>query len=473
MVTAVSNARSMFIGDKAFYRRVAIVLIPIIIQNTVTNVVSLLDNVMVGRIGTIEMSSVAIVNQLLFIFMLCIFGGLAGPGIFTVQFYGARNDEGIRCCFRMKLYLGAVMLAVAYAVFLAIPDKLIAVYIAENTSPADAAATMEHALRYFRIMLVGLLPFTASQVYGSTLREVGETKLPMVASVSSIFVNLVFNYILIFGNDGLKFLPFGPMGVAGAAIATVIARFVELFIIFIAFGKSAQRFPFIKGLYDSFKIPKRLSKDIMKKDMPLLINEFLWSLGQATLLQCFSVRGLDVVAATNISTTAMNLFNVLFLSMGNAVAIMVGQSLGANKTEEAKKTAWRLILLSVGSCVVMGMLLAVSAPFIPHVYNTTEEIRYMATQFLWIVAGMMPFHAFTHACYFTLRSGGKVFLTMLFDSGFTWIVSCPAAFAIVHFTDLAIVPIYLCVQLLDIIKVVMGFFMVNSDVWLNNMVDEK
>jgi len=463
----------MLIGDRAFYSRVAVVLIPIIIQNTVTNVVNLLDNVMVGRVGTIQMSSVAIVNQLLFVFMLCIFGGLAGAGIFAVQFYGAGNDEGVRYCFRMKLYLGAIMLAVAYAIFFAVPEKLIAVYIADNTAPADAAATMGYALTYFKIMLVGLFPFTVSQVYGSTLREVGETRLPMIASVASIFVNLIFNYILIFGNEGLKFLPFAPMGVAGAAIATVMARFVELFIILISFKKNAHKFTFIEGIYGNFRVPMGLCVDIMKKDAPLLINEFLWSLGQAMLLQCYSIRGLDVVAATNISTTAMNLFNVIFLSMGNAVAIMVGQCLGANKPTEAKNTAWRLILLSVGSCVLMGILLAVCAPFIPRIYNTTDEIRYMATQFLWMVAVMMPCHAFSHACYFTLRSGGKTFLTMLFDSGFTWVISYPAAFAIVHFTKLAIVPIYVCVQLLDIIKAVMGLFMVKSGIWINNMVDEK
>ena len=190
-------------------------------------------------------------------------------------------------------------------------------------------------------------------------------------------------------------------------------------------------------------------------------------------MQCYSVRGLDVVAATNIATTAMNLFNVVFLSMGSALAIMVGQCLGANKPSEAKTTAWRLTFLSAGSCVVMGIFLAVSAPFIPNIYNTTDEIRHMATQFLWVVSLMMPCHAFTHGCYFTLRSGGKTMLTMLFDSGFTWLVSYPAAFILIYFTDLPIVPVYLCVQVLDVLKSLLGFFMVKSGIWINNMVSEE
>lgn len=445
------------------------ILVPVIIQNTVTNAVSLLDNVMVGRVGTLEMSAVAIVNQLLFVFNLCIFGGLAGAGIFVVQFYGAQNDEGMRSCFRVKLLLGGAMLLAAYGIFLTVPKELIATYLAADTPPAEAEATMGFAMNYFRIMLIGLLPYTVSQVYGTTLREVGETKLPMLASVTSIFVNIFFNYILIFGNEGLSVLPFGPMGVSGAAIATVLSRFTECSMILLFFSKSKRRFSFIDGLYGDFRIPARLGRNIMKKDAPLLINEFLWSLGQAVLMQTYSVRGLEVVAATNISSTAANLFNVVFASMGSALSIMVGQCLGAGKQEEAKVTMRRLTLLSVGSCFVMGALLAMSAPYIPRIYNTTDGIRSTATQFLWIVAMMMPFQAFAHSCYYTLRSGGKTFITMLFDSGFTWAVSYPTAFALAHFTSLPIVRIYLFVQLLEIIKCIIGFFMVRSGIWVNNI----
>ena len=250
------SLRSTLIGDRAFYRRVVAVLLPIIIQNTITNVVSLLDNVMVGRVGTLPMSAVAIVNQLLFVFNLCMFGGLAGAGIFAAQFAGARNDEGVRDCFRMKLWLGAAMLVLALAVFIGLPERLIGMYLAEDTNPLDAAETTAHALRYLRIMLVGLVPFTVSQVYGSTLRELGETKVPMLASVAAIFVNLSLNYVLIFGSDGLPFLPFGPMGVAGAAIATVASRFVETVVIVAYVHAKRARFGFIRGAFRSLAVPK-------------------------------------------------------------------------------------------------------------------------------------------------------------------------------------------------------------------------
>ncbi|MBQ4561740.1 MAG: MATE family efflux transporter [Clostridia bacterium] len=456
-------------GDRKFYSHVIKILIPIIIQNTVTNVVSLLDNVMVGRVGTLEMSAVAIVNQLLFIFYICIFGGISGAGIFSAQFAGAEDHEGVKNCFRFKTYIAFTMFSVALAVFIIFPEQLISMYLAEETSPADAAATMNFARDYLFVMLFGILPFALSQVYGSTLRETGETKLPMIASVAAILVNLVFNYILIFGNKGLPFLPFEPMGVVGAAIATVISRFIELLIIILAVHRKNNKYEFTRKLWASFKIPRGLTLNIFKKGTPLLANEFLWSLGVAMLLQCYSVRGLDVVAATNITQTVANLFNVVFLSIGNAVAIMVGQQLGAGKTEEAKLSVWRLLSLTVISCIVMGGLMILTAPFIPRIYNTTETVRHTATELLDVVAVAMPFMGFSHTCYFTLRSGGKTFITLIFDCAFMWFGSFATAFILAHYTSLPIIPLYAIVQSLEIIKCIIGFVLIKKGVWVNNL----
>lgn len=461
-----SVLRQNLIGDKAFYSQVFAIVIPIIIQNTITNVVSLLDNVMVGRVGTLQMSAVAIDNQLLFVFNLCIFGGMAGAGIFATQFAGANDHTGVRNCFRVKMMIGFFMLAAALALFIALPDKLISLYLAEDTNPADASATLQYGLDYLQVMLVGLIPFTVSQGYASTLREVGETRLPMISSVVAIVINLVFNYLLIFGKFG-----FPKLGVVGAAIATVLSRFVEAFIIVAFTHKNSARFPFIKSCYSSIKVPKDLMRDIMRRGMPLLVNEFLWSAGMATLSQCYSVRGLEVVAAANISSTVANLFNVVFLSMGNAVAIMVGQNLGANEVEKAKQTAWRIIAFTVATSVVMGGIMAVCAPLIPQIYNTEDSVRDMAKQFLFIVAFMMPILSFTHDCYFTIRSGGRTVITFIFDSCFTWGIVVPFAYVLANFTSLPIVPLFFAVQSLEIIKGIVGFILVKKGIWVRNIID--
>ena len=468
----MTTLKNNLIGDKNFYLKVVAVLLPIVIQNAVTNIVSLVDNVMVGAVGTLQMSAVAIVNQLLFIFYLCIFGGLAGAGIFAAQYAGAGDTEGIRHCFRMKLYISLLMTLLALGVFLFFEDPLISMYFAADTDPAEAGLTLGFAKDYLLVMLFGLLPFALSQTYGSTLREMGETKIPMIASVSAIGVNLIFNYILIFGNQGLPFLPFGPMGVVGAAAATVLSRFIEAAIIMIYVHRHKDKFPFIAGAYRSFRVPLPLLVQIGKKGSPLLINEFFWSLGMAMLNQCYSARGLGVVAATNIATTANNLFNVVFLSMGNAIAIMAGQQLGAGKYEKAKITVNRLLTLSVATCLVMGGLLAILAPFVPMMYKTTAEVRDTATSLLYVTAILMPVYAFCHGCYFTMRSGGKTLITLAFDCGFTWLLSFPVALILSRFTAMPMLQMYVCVQSIEVLKAILGFILVQKGVWINNIVSK-
>ena len=457
--------RERMFGDRDFYAQMVAVVVPIIIQNTVSNVVSLLDNVMVGRVGTLQMSAVAIVNQLLFVFNLCIFGGLAGAGIFATQYAGAHDDKGVRDCFRVKWMIALSMLACALVVLIAFPKRLIGMYLAQETAQADAAATLGFGMDYLTVMLWGLLPFGVSQVYASILREVGETRLPMFASVAAILVNLVFNYFLIFGKCG-----FPELGVTGAAIATVLSRYVETAIIMVYTHMKSHHFGFIRGAYRSLRVPKPLMISILRRGTPLLVNEFLWSSGMAVLLQCYSVRGLDVVAACNIATTVSNLFKVVFLSMGNAVAIMVGQALGANDIERAKNCTWRLMTLSVGSNLIMATLLALFAPAIPNIYNTEPHVRQIATQLIYVVAVMMPAYSFSHCCYFTLRSGGKTIITFLFDSVFTWCVNVPAAWLLAYKTGLGIVPLYFGVQALEMVKVVVGFVLVKKGVWIHNIV---
>ncbi len=468
MTRRITRIKNTLFGNKAFYLTVITLVVPMIIQNTITNFVSLLDNIMVGQVGTLEMSAVGIINQLLLVFNLCIFGGVSGAGIFSAQFAGAKNTDGVRQCFRVKIITSIALTFIAIGIFLILPDILINLYIAEDSTPADAAATLSFAADYLKLMLIGLLPFALSQSYASTLRELGETKLPMIASAISITTNLILNYILIFGHFG-----FDAMGVKGAAIATVIARFVEFFIIMLITHLKQNRFEFIKGAYRSLYVSKGLIKDILRRGSPLIINETMWSAGMAMLMQCYSVRGLTVVAALNISSTVSNLFNVIFYSMGGAISIMVGQYLGALKNRYALHTSYKLITFSVLTSVVMGSLMAGLSSVIPLVYNTEPNVRSLASQLLIVVGVFMPVYSFAHGCYFTLRSGGRTVLTTLFDSGYTWLICVPAAYCLAHFTSLPILTLYILVQCIDIIKCALGFLFVRKGIWIRNIVNDK
>ena len=457
-----------FIGDRAFYRTVLALVVPIIIQNTVSNFVNLLDNVMVGQVGTEQMSGVAIVNQLMFVFNLTIFGGLAGPGIFGAQFYGAGDIEGLRNTFRYKLWTAAIILVAAIGVFLATGETLISMYLTGEGNAAEASVMLEYGRDYLRIMLWGLPAFALSQVYSSTLRETGETMLPMKASITAVFVNLCLNYILIFGKFG-----FPALGVAGAAIATVIARYVEMVIIVGYTHRHKALFLFINGIYSSMKVPRKLVLKISKKGMPLVANELLWSLSVTALMQIFSTRGLNIVAGLNISSTIANLFNVVFISMGSAVAVMVGQALGAGEMKLAKAYVWKLIFFSVCTCIVFGGTLVAVSPVIPRIYNTTEEVRNLASHFMRTSAMYMAFFATAHCCYFAMRSGGKTILTFIFDSLYAWVIFIPFAYVLTHFTKLDIYTLYILCYIPDAFKGVIGVLIVRTGYWAQNIVDEK
>ena len=454
-----------YIGDKAFYRRVFGVAVPIIIQNGITNFVSMLDNIMVGQVGTISMSGVSIVNQLIFVFNLCIFGASSGAGIFTAQFHGSNDQEGVRHTFRFKFLICAVISLVGSVLFLAMDAPLIRLYLTGDGDPATAAAILSEGRKYLYVMVWGFAPFALTQAYASTLKETGNTLVPMVAGITATLVNLVGNYVLIFGHFGAP-----AMGVEGAALATVISRFVEFAIVAVWTHAHKQNNPYIVGAYRSFRLPGQLLRSIVVKGMPLLINEFLWASGMAILNQCYSTCGLDVVPAQNISSTLFQLSSVVFLSMGNAVGIIMGQMLGAgNRTEVIRDTNRKLLTISVLSGAVFGALMASISGLFPLMYNTTDGVRHLATVLICINALMMPFNSYTNATYFTLRSGGQTLVTFLFDSCFVCVVCVPVAFCLSRFTDLGIIPLFFICQSTDFLKCALGAYMLKQGKWIQNL----
>lgn len=451
------------IGTKDFYRHLLMIAIPIMIQNGITNFVGMLDNIMVGQVGTNQMSGVAIVNQLLFVYNLCIFGGISGAGIFAAQFYGKGDHKGVRECFRFKLIIVAVLTLLGILTFVVAGPSLIQLYLHEDGSGTSSAQTLLYAKQYMTVMLFDMLPFAISQAYAGTLRETDETVLPMKAGIAAVLVNLVFNYILIYGKFGAP-----ALGVVGAAIATVMSRFVEMGIIVIWTHTHKEKNRFIEDAYKHFEIPAELMKRMTIKGLPLLANETLWAAGQAVMMQNYSIRGLTVIAAMNISSTISNVFNIVFIAMGSAIAILIGQELGAEKTG-VMEDAYKMTFFAVICCMISGALMLCVAPFFPDIYNTDHEVRSLATSFIMISACCMPMYAFENATYFTLRSGGKTFITFLFDSCFVWVFSIPLAFVLVHYTDMPITFLFLCCQMIELMKCLIGYVLVRKGIWINNI----
>ena len=453
------------IGTKAFYKMILGITIPIIIQNGITNFVSLLDNVMVGRLGTEQLSGVGISNQLIFVFTLCLFGGLSGAGIFTAQFFGKGDSEGLRYSVRFKLYTALIILAVGGAILIPFGEDLITLFLNDEDTTGNVALTLHFGREYLKIALIALVPMAITQVYANTLRETGQTLPPMVASIVAVGTNALFNWLLIFGIG-----PFPALGVVGAAWGTVIARVVELSIVVIWSHTHAKKATFVTGLYRSLRIPPRLVGQIFVKTLPLMVNELLWSSGMTVLNQCYSTRGLVAVAAVNIAVTIANVFNIVYMSMGSAVAIVVGNQLGAGQIEEAKDTDRKIIAFSCVLCTGIGAVMAALAPLFTSVYNVTDEVKTLAAVMIVVHAAMMPFSSFAHNCYFTLRSGGQAFITFLFDSAFVWVISVPVGLILSRLTELPIIPLFIICAALELFKCIIGFFMLKSGKWAKKLV---
>lgn len=449
------------IGSKGFYKMVLAICIPIVIQNGFTNLASLLDNIMIGQLGTLSMSGVSITNQLLQVFNVTIFGAMSGPGIFMAQFYGKKNKEGVENCFRIKLIIGIIITLLAIFLFYTFGQQLISLYL--NDNPQDNLKTLNYGMDYLKIMIIGLIPFVITQVYSSSLRETGNTVLPMIASVVAVIVNFCINYILIFGHFG-----FPQLGVTGAAIGTVVSRVVEMSINIVG----GYRNTYLKEAMVLKKVPLSLTKEMLKRGLPLLCNEILWSISIALISQSYSTRGIIAVAAINITTTVTNFFMIVCYAMGNSISIVVGQQLGAGEIEKAKDYDLKMLFMNFVMCLAIGIVLFNFSSLIPQIYNTSLEVKALASQLLKIAACMLPIISIYYSSYFTMRAGGKTFLTFLFDSGYTFVFTFMSALLLTRLTSLPILTIYLLVQCVDIPKATLGLVLVRKGIWVHNIVSD-
>ena len=436
------------------------------IQNGISNFVSMLDNLMVGTLGTEQMSGVSIVNQFVFVVNLSVFGAVSGAGIFTSQFFGKGNEEGIRHTIRYKLIVLAVISLLSVGIFLIFGGNLVNMFLHDGSNKGNLELTYAYAMDYLKITVIGFAPFALSQLYASTLKETGETFVPMLVGFIAVVVNCVFNYFLIFGKFG-----FPQMGVEGAAIATVLSRFAECILIMIYSYAKTDKHPYFRGCLSSIYIPKKTILNITAKGFPIIFNEFFWALGISLLGMSYSFHGLDVVAGYSISSTVINMLGVMGTSVGVGIGIVVGKLLGAGEFEEAVDADRKMLAFALVLSLVVGAVTVLLSRIIPQLYNTTDSARGIAAYFIAVSGILMPLDTINCGMYFTIRSGGKTYITFLFDSVYMCLIQVPVAMFLSLCTNLSIWTIYPLVISVNIIKCVLGLRLLVSKTWVNNIVD--
>lgn len=355
-------------GNKQFYKTLLLVSIPIVLSQLISQFVNMLDNLMVGQLSTAEFNAVSIANQFLFIFNLAVFGAISGPSIFATQYHGAKNLEGVKECIRYKWIVSTIILLLGLIIFTIFDDQLFNLFIHEeelgNINPDDV---IKFGKEYLYIMLIGLFPFVLTEIYGSNLREAKQTFIPMISNIIAVVINLIFNYLLIFGKFGLP-----TLGIKGAAISTVLARVIACLIVLI-YTLVNRKYHFSNCVFKKLFPKKDTFVMILKKSYLLLINEFLWATGMMLINHCFSLRGLNVVAATNIASTFSNLFGLLGTSVGTGVAVILGQQLGGNQLKEAEEDSYKYLTFSVFLGIVIAVIMFLLRNSITNLYKMDQK----------------------------------------------------------------------------------------------------
>jgi putative MATE family efflux protein len=400
--------------DRRFYSDLIRIALPIAMQNMVVSSVNMLDTVMVGRLGAAELAAVGLGNQIWFLLMLFLFGTSSGSGVFTAQFWGKRDIPGVRKTTGLSMMLGMGMGFLFMALALALPRFLIGLY-------SKDAAVIELGARYLRRVAPSFPFAAASFAFSLALRGVERVRLPLVATVISLFANGLLNYILIFGTFGAP-----ALGVAGAAYATVISRVIESAIIFIA--SYARKLAPAGSLRELTAWRGGFMPRYIVVVLPVVINEITWSLGITTYNAVMARIGTEAIAAYSVTNTVSQLAMVLFLGTANAAAIMIGNRIGAGDRDRAFAWARRFAIMAPVIGVAIGALLVPASLALPWLFAIGTEPLRQARLMLVALAIVFPFKVFNlHVIVGICRSGGDTRFGAFFDIFGIWAIGVPLA----------------------------------------------
>lgn len=445
--------------DKAFFKSLFTIGLPVVIQNFIQSSLNLVDVIMIGRLGSTSISAVGLGNQLFFVYVLLLFGTNSGVAIFVAQFWGKKEVENIHKSLGVALTISLMAACLFSFMAIIIPHWVLSLF----TKDANVIGL---GVTYMRIVGWSYLITAISFSFAISSRSVGDAYLPMKAGVFSLLVNTGLNWVLIFG-----YLGFPALGVAGAAIATVIARGVEFAIIL--YGIMRRNHPLKAKISAYFSYNIAFAKKIFMKSLPVIMNEFLWSLGMSLYVAAYARSSTQAYAAVQISQTVDRLFFVLAFGIGSSAAVMIGNLLGDNKREEAILYSRYFNLLALMSGLVLGALLIVSGPLVVKFFNVTDAVKADAMKIM-VVVGVFLTLKIINALQIigTLRAGGDTTYSLWMEIGSVYLIGVPMAFIATTWWHLPIYWVVACVSLEEVMKAYLGLTRLFSNKWANNIIND-
>lgn len=452
-------------GSFEFYANALKIAVPVMAQLLIQNLVSLIDNFMVSGLGDVKMSGVNITGQIIFMFMVFSNTICMAGGIFMTQYSGAKDKNGMRQAFCFKLWASLFILIIYLISCFVFPRKILSYMVIGNN---QAAAILDEGVKYMRIM--GFMGFFAlvSAMIASSLRDIGEVRVPLVISIIATLVNTLFNWLLIYGN-----LFFPRMEVQGAAIATVIARAVEMlmFVVYIAKKKP----PFVIRLVDMFRVNLRLFREIFKKAWMIMCSEMLWAVAETVTTALYNGRGgADVVSGMSASFAIANLFFVAFSGICTATAVIIGKDLGRGDLDLARKEkVWLL-----NGAKIFGLFFTLIGfaciLLVPVVFrNLSENSRGICSQMVFVMAVYMPLWVYINGQFSVSRAGGDTMMGMLVDGISNVFIVIPGIFLMAKCTSIGPVMMYAIIKSVEVPKIAIAHFWLKKEKWLVNLAEKN
>lgn len=448
-------------GSRKFYGRALALAVPIMLQQLIQSLVSLIDNFMVSGLGDIPMSGVNVAGQVLFVFMVYINAICMSGGIFMTQFFGAGDAGGMKQAFRFKLVMGFAAFIPFLLVCLVFPREVLSLMLIGNT---EAEPILDEAVKYINIMFFMGIPMTFSMCIASSLRDMGEVKIPLVVTVAATITNTLFNWLLIYGNLG-----FPALGVQGAALATVIARILEFIIFIVIYIKKKP--DFAVKLTKLIRIDGKLFVSILKKGSLVLFCEMVWIMSETITTAIYNGRGgADVVSGMSSSFAIANLFFVAFGGIYSATGVILGRTLGAGDLEQARREKTWLLSGSAVFGVIMMLFGFLTTLLIPVVFGRLSESAIaICRDMVILMSFFMPVWVYLNAQQAVARAGGDTAMGAYTDSAITIVIMLPMLFIIGLLTDTSPVMLYLYVKLLDVAKIIVFHIWLKKERWLKNL----
>ncbi|HGH1667095.1 TPA: MATE family efflux transporter [Clostridium perfringens] len=442
--------------DKRFYRLLFSIALPIAVQNLITFMVSMVDTLMVGALGEIQLSAVSIANNLFFVLTILMFGLAGGSNIMISQYWGKGNVKTIHKILAIMYRVCLLITGIFIFIALFLPKYFMGIFTTDK-------AVIDFGASYLRIVCIGYLFYSITNCTIMMLRSVKTVSISIIVYTASLVVNSILNWIFIFGNLGAP-----ELGIRGAAIATVCARITE-FSIVLVFMFIYERKIGLK-IAHLLKIDKEILKDYVGLCTPVLCNELLWAIGASMISVIVGRMGTEVVAANSINGVAHQFVTVFIFGMSNATAVIIGNTIGEGKKEKAKEYAYSIGIFSVVMGCISGLMILLIKPFVVNFYNVSYSTKLIAMEIMTVTSGIIVFQSLaSNFMMGVLRGGGDAKFVLINDLIFMWLVAIPGGFFVAFVLELPVALVFLVIKCDEILKSLTSVYRVISGKWINDV----